>query len=120
MRARSRMRGHGRIALPVVFARGEHGWQAVWLHLYLRGTPSFNRVEEHAFNTASQVRALLERRYLTMAYLVDLWRTRAEVTVWDGQAPDGPVTFVGIETPEGLPAGSDAYPLNRLTELIPA
>jgi hypothetical protein len=54
-----------------------------------------------------------------MAYLVDRWRTKAEVTMWDGRQPDEPVTYVGIEAPEGLPAGSETYTLDRLSELIP-
>jgi hypothetical protein len=119
VRARSQMRGGGRVALPMVFANGERGWEAVWLHLYLPGMPAFNQVEENRFNTSDRVRALVERRYLTVSYLVDLWRERAEVTVWDGRLPDEPVTFVGIEAPEGLPPGSDAITLDRLTELIP-
>ncbi|MEU6074821.1 hypothetical protein [Micromonospora sp. NPDC047074] len=119
VRARSHLRGQGRVALPMVFARNEHGWQAVWLHLYLRGRPSFNRVEGNAFTTADRVRALMERRHLTMSYLVDRWRTRAEVLTWNGRLPDEPVTFVGIEAPAGLPDGSEAYTLDRLSELIP-
>ncbi|MET7396701.1 hypothetical protein ABZS66_24785, partial [Dactylosporangium sp. NPDC005572] len=119
VRARSQLRGRGRIALPMVFARGERGWQAVWLHLYLSGRPSFNRVEDNTFTTADRVRALVERRYLTMSYLVDRWRERAEVATWDGRLPEEPVTFVGIEAPEGLPEGSEVYTLDRLGELIP-
>ncbi|WP_089155430.1 TerD family protein [Micromonospora sp. NBS 11-29] len=119
VRARSQLRGPGRVALPVVFARTERGWQAVWLHLYLRGWPVFNRVEGNTFTTADRVRALMERRYLTVSYLVDRWRTRAEVRTWDGRLPDEPVTFVGIDAPEGLPDGSEAYTLDRLSELIP-
>jgi hypothetical protein len=119
VRARSHLRGQGRVALPVVFARGEHGWQAVWLHLYLRGMPSFNRVENNTFTTADRVRALVERRYLTMSYLVDRWRARAEVMMWNGRLPDEPIMFIGIEAPEDLPDGSEAYTLDRLSELIP-
>jgi hypothetical protein len=120
VRARSHMRGPGRVALPMVFAKGEHGWQAVWLHLYLRGWPAFNRVEENTVTTAEQVRALLERRYLTVSYLVDLWRAQADVATWDGRLPDEPVTFIGIQAPDNLPEGSEAYTLERLNELIPA
>ncbi len=119
VRARSTMRGPGRVALPVVFAKDERGWQAVWLHLYLRGTPAFNQVETNQFTTSHRVRALMERRYLTMTYLVCLWRARAEVTMWDGRLPDRPVTFLGLEAPGGLPDGSEAYTLDRLGELIP-
>ncbi|HTJ33286.1 MAG TPA: hypothetical protein VL738_08645 [Dactylosporangium sp.] len=120
VRARSHLRGQGRVALPMVFARAERGWQAVWLHLYLSGRPSFNRVEDNTFTTADRVRALMERRYLTVSYLVDRWRARAEVRSWDGRLPDEPVTFIGISAPEGLPEGSEAYTLDRLGELIPA
>jgi hypothetical protein len=119
VRARSHLRGQGRIALPMVFARSEVGWQAVWLHLYSRGRPSFNRVEDNTFTTADRVRALMERRYLTVAYLIDRWRARAEVMTWDGRLPDGPVTFIGIQAPEDLPDGSEVYTLDRLSELIP-
>ena len=119
VRARSALRGQGRVALPVVFARGERGWQAVWLHLYLRGRPAFNRVEENEVTIADVVRALVARRYLTVSYLVDRWRDRAEVIVWDGTPPDQPVTFIGIDAPEGLPGGSEIYTLDRLSELIP-
>ncbi|MCO8271642.1 hypothetical protein M1L60_13680 [Actinoplanes sp. TRM 88003] len=120
VRARSSMRGSGRVALPMVFVPGPDGWQAVWLHLYLSGRPSFNRVEENTFTTADRVRALLERRYLTVSYLVDLWRAQTEVRVWDGQPVDEPVTFVGLTAPEQLPDGSEIYGPARLGELIPA
>ncbi|MEU1888549.1 hypothetical protein ABZ491_24075 [Micromonospora rifamycinica] len=119
VRARSHLRGQGRVALPMVFVRSGRGWQAVWLHLYLRGQPSFNRVEGNTFTTADRVRALVRRRYLTVSYLVDRWRERAEVTTWNGRLPDEPVTFVGIEAPEGLPDGSETFTLDRLGELIP-
>lgn len=120
VRARSQMRGRGRVALPMVFAQREHGWEALWLHLYLTGWPAMNRVEENTFSTADRVRALVERQYLTMSYLVDRWRTRGDVTVWDGGAFEEPVTFVGLEAPRDLPPGSEVYTLDRLTELIPA
>jgi hypothetical protein len=119
VRARSHLRGQGRVALPMVFAKGERGWQAVWLHLYLQGRPSFNRVEDNTFTTAHRVRALMERRYLTMSYLVDRWRERVEVTMWNGRLPDEPITFIGVEAPEDLPDGSEVYTLDRLSELIP-
>jgi hypothetical protein len=119
VRSRSAMRGRGKVALPMVFARSEYGWQAVWLHLYLRGMPAFNRVEHNTFTTADRVRALVERRYLTVSYLVDLWRTRTEVSTWDGRVPEEPVTYLGIEAPENLPPGSQVYTLDRLNELIP-
>ncbi len=119
VRSRSQMRGRGRVALPVVFAKRKRGWEAVWLHLYLSGWPAFNRVEENTFTTADRVRSLVERRYLTMSYLVGLWGERNDVAVWDGRLPDEPVTFVGIEAPDGLPDGSEVYTVDRLAELLP-
>ncbi|GAB7045509.1 hypothetical protein [Catenuloplanes indicus] len=119
VRARSELRGTGRVALPMVFALSERGWQAIWLHLYLRGAPSFNRVEDNTFTVADRVRALVERDYLTVAHLVGLWRDRADVRMWDGRPPDEPVVFVGLEAPDGLPDGSELYLLDRLTELLP-
>lgn len=78
-------------------------------------------MEENTFTTADRVRALMERDYLTVSYLVDRWRSRADVTTWDGASlPDEPVTYIGIEAPEDLPEGSEAYTLDRLNELIPA
>jgi hypothetical protein len=61
----------------------------------------------------------MERRYLTVSYLVDRWRARTEVMAWDGRLPDEPITFIGIEAPEHLPDGSEVYTLDRLSELIP-
>ncbi|BCJ46153.1 hypothetical protein GCM10010168_51020 [Actinoplanes ianthinogenes] len=119
VRAKSHLRGTGRIALPMVFTKGERGWQAVWLHLYLRGWPAFNRVEENRFGTSHRVRALIERRYLTMGYLIDRWRDRTEVTSWDGGVPDEPVTFIGLDAPEELPEGSEVYTPGRFAELLP-
>lgn len=119
VRSRSQLRGSGRVALPMVFVPGPTGWQAVWLHLYLKGQPTFNQVEVTTFTTADRVRALVERRYLTMSWLFDRWRTRVDVTTWDGRVPDEPVMFVGIEAPD-LPEGSEVYTLDRLSELIPA
>ncbi|MFI1993419.1 hypothetical protein [Actinoplanes sp. NPDC020271] len=120
VRARSVMRGPGRVALPIVFARGGEGWEAVWLHLYLTGRPAFNRVEGNAFTTGDRVRALVEREYLTAAYLIDRWRAKGEVIMFDGEVPEEPVTFIGVEAPDGLADGSEIYTVDRLHELIPA
>ncbi|GAB1646699.1 hypothetical protein [Krasilnikovia sp. MM14-A1259] len=46
-------------------------------------------MEANQFTTSDRVRALLERRYLTMTYLARLWRTRVEVTMWDGRRRTG-------------------------------
>ncbi|WP_250033327.1 hypothetical protein [Paractinoplanes maris] len=120
VRARSALRGAGRVALPLVFVQNDDGWQAVWLHLYQQGHPTFNRVEDHKATTADRVRALMERRYLTVSYLINLWRPHTEVRAWDGRPPESPVTYIGIHAPDTLPEGSEIYTVDRLHELIPA
>ncbi|RKT88703.1 hypothetical protein SAMN05421805_1011744 [Saccharopolyspora antimicrobica] len=111
VRARSDMRGSGRIALPVVFGRGTGGkWTATWLHLYLASDRIFNQLENNNLTTGALTQALVRREYLTVRYLVELWRRKCgSVTAWDPAAElDGPVTFLGLHRPEGLPAGSTA------------
>ncbi|GAA4550898.1 TerD family protein [Amycolatopsis samaneae] len=123
VRTRSDLRGTGRVALPIVFARDDDGaWTATWLHLYLSGQPSFNRVETNHAGTAVLARGLLRRDYLTVGYLVDLMRAAGtEVTTWEPGTPtDEPVTFLGIHEPEHLPEGSEVITLDRLNRLIPA
>ena len=124
VRTRSDMRGAGRVALPAVFSRAADGtWSAVWTHLYLRGTPRFNRVETNMGTASEQVRAIVERRYLTVRYLLDL--LPGPVTEW---TPDlavtepltEPLTYVGVTVPDGLPAGTTVLDLATLNRLVPA
>lgn len=122
VRMRSAMRGSGRVAVPVVFARGEDGtWSAKWLHLYVRGASWANRTEVNRVTTAMLVRAVVQREYLTTGYLVELLcgKAGAYVEYTPGMTLTEPVTFVGIERPEGLPDGSTVITLDRLNELIP-
>jgi len=123
VRTRSDMRGPGRVALPIVFGRGQDGtWTATWLHLYLSGTPDFNQVESNRASTATLAQGLLGRDYLTVAYLVELLRAAGTtVTTWaPGMELRGPVTFIGAEPPEGLPGGSEVITPDRLNRLVPA
>ncbi|WP_405970394.1 hypothetical protein OG496_09310 [Streptomyces sp. NBC_00988] len=123
VRMKSELRGTGRVALPLVFLRGEDGgWRAKWLHLYLRGTPSANRVERNRVTVANLLRGIVEREQLTVRHLVDLMSGDAtKVTLWDGETvPDGPVTYIGLRRPDELPAGSLVVTLENLRALIPA
>jgi stress response protein SCP2 len=124
VRAKSDLRGAGRIALPLVFMRGDDGkWRAKWLHLYLKGRPSFNQVEGGTVTTGQLTRAIVERDYLRVSYITGLMAAKAgRVTAYEPGCVLGedPVTFVGLEQPEGLPAGSEVFTLNRLRELVPA
>ena len=120
VRTRSDLRGTGRVALPIVFVRGsDGGWAATWLHLYLAGSPRFNRLETNHASTSVLIRGLVRRRYLTVAYLVELMRGAGTVVTTSEQF-DGPVTYVGLRRPEGLPEGSTVITLDTLNQLVPA
>lgn len=123
VRMRSELRGPGRVALPLAFLRGADGrWRAKWLHLYLKGHPAANRVEGNQVSVATLLRGVVEREYLTVGYLAGLLAERgATVTEWDGTAavPDGPVTYLGLQRPEGLHPDSRIVTPENLRDLIP-
>ncbi|QIQ01561.1 TerD family protein [Streptomyces liangshanensis] len=122
VRVKSELRGAGRVALPLVFRREDNGrWRAKWLHLYLTGLSSENRVEEHQVSVSKVVRAVVEREYLTVWNLVELMSGgTSAVELWDGRsAPDEPVTYIGLERPEGLHPDSRVVTLENLRDLIP-
>ncbi|WP_424887288.1 hypothetical protein [Streptomyces sp. XH2] len=123
VRMKSELRGPGRVALPLAFLRDSDGsWRAKWLHLYLRGTPSSNRVEGNRVSVATLLRGVVERDYLTVRYLTDLMAGQATATtLWDGKTvPDEPVTYIGLERPDGLHPGSRVITPENLRDLIPA
>lgn len=124
VRMKSDLRGGGRIALPMVFMRGDDGkWRAKWLHLYLKGHPSFNQVEGGKVSTRLLARSIVERDYLRVNYITGMMGDKAgKVTAWEAGCVlgDGPVTFIGLEQPDGLPDGSEVIALNQLSALIPA
>ncbi|WP_328507856.1 hypothetical protein [Streptomyces sp. NBC_00391] len=122
VRTKSELRGVGRVALPLVFRRGDDGrWHAKWLHLYLKGISEANRVEENQVSVSKVVRALVEREQLTVGYLIDLMsRDTTVMDLWDGErVPDEPVTYIGLERPEGLHPDSRVITLENLRDLIP-
>jgi len=127
VRMKSALYGESRTAVPLVFYRGEDGtWYAKWLHLYLRGHQNArwggptNQVEASRVTASLLTRSVVEREYLRVSDLADLWR-RKGCHVTPAVAADGePVTWIGLEPPAGLPEGSEVYPLDRLGDLIPA
>ncbi|WP_437100181.1 hypothetical protein [Streptomyces sp. enrichment culture] len=122
VRMKSELRGAGRVALPLVFRREDDGrWHAKWLHLYLRGISSANRVEENQASVSTVVRAVVEREYLTVRYLVGLMSDGVTaVDLWDGgPVPDEPVTYIGLERPEHLHPDSRVVTVENLRDLIP-
>ncbi|QFG21460.1 TerD family protein [Actinomadura sp. WMMB 499] len=121
VRMKSDLRGPARVSLPLAFVRGKDGdWRAKWMHLHVRGGFAFNRVENNRVTTAGLTRAVIERRYLTVRHLVDLMRPE-QFTMLDGvPVPGEPVTFVGLDRPEGLHPDSTVVTLKNLRDLIPA
>lgn len=134
VRTRSDMRGNGRVALPVVFKRYGGQWFACWTHLYLKGEPFFNRVEENARGTSALMAGVVNRERMTVGnWLIGMASKAETVHQWGpgwtepldmlgnpSALPAGPVTYVGIEAPGALPEGSDVITLNRLHELVVA
>ncbi|GLW46984.1 hypothetical protein Stsp02_26460 [Streptomyces sp. NBRC 14336] len=120
VRMKSELRGPGRVALPLAFLRGTDGrWRAKWLHLYLHGSPSANRVEGNRVSVATLLRGIVEREQVTVRYLVELMAADS-VTVWDGgEFPDRPVTWIGLQRPEGLHPRSRIVTVENLRDLIP-
>ncbi|MEU2156419.1 hypothetical protein ABZ532_15600 [Streptomyces sp. NPDC019396] len=122
VRMKSELRGVGRVALPLVFQRGDDGrWRAKWMHLYLRGISSANRVEENQVSVSKVVRAVVEREQLTVRYLIDLMAgDTTTVDVWAGEpVSDEPVMYIGLERPEGLHPDSRIITLENLRDVIP-
>ncbi|MFF6783196.1 TerD family protein, partial [Streptomyces sp. NPDC012510] len=122
VRMKSELRGPGKVALPLAFRRGDDGrWRAKWLHLYLKGISSANRVEENQVSVSKVVRALVEREQLTVGYLIDLMSgDTTTMDLWDGTSvPEEPVTYIGLERPEGLHPDSRIITLENLRDVIP-
>lgn len=122
VRMKSDLRDAGRVALPLVFARNaEGGWTVRWLHLYLKGQASCNRVEANRASTSLLARGIVERNYLTVGYLTDLLARKAR-RVSEGPVADtvNPVFYVGLAAPEFLPEGSRVVTLANLRDLTPA
>lgn len=122
VRMKSELRGPGRVALPLVFERCDDGrWRATWLHLYLKGRPAENQVENNHVTVTALLRGALERTYLTVRHLTELMAADAEsVTLWDGETvPEGPVTWFGLSRPEGLHPESRVFTPENLGDVVP-
>ncbi|NUW35529.1 TerD family protein [Nonomuraea sp. SMC257] len=113
VRMKSDLRGAGRVALPLAFLRDDDGaWRVKWLHLYLKGDPSFNQVEANRVTSSLLVRSIVERDHLRVRYLADLLRSK--------EATSEHTTYIGLQAPADLPEGARVYTPATLHELIPA
>lgn len=120
VRMRSDLAGSGRVSVPLAFLRGDDGWEAIWLHLNLRGRSSFNTVEGHRVTTTTLVRDIAARRYLTVRHLVDLLQADGVKVHHSVPRDAGPVTYLGFGAPENLPQGSRVVTPQNLLDLVPA
>jgi hypothetical protein len=128
VRMKTAVRGEHRAVMPVVFFRGDDGrWYAKWLHLGMSAQKSSwggNRVEENKPTTESFARSFMSYQYLQVRYLTGLLAADNVVATqhkaWRELVLDeGKTTYIGIEAPEGLPAGSEVVTLGNLGSLIP-
>jgi len=93
VRARSAMRGKGKVALPMLFEREGDTWVGTWLHLYLRGTTWGNRVEENRDVVKLIAAAALRRRYFTVSRLKELFERKPSTK-------DAPAIHIGLTQDE--------------------
>lgn len=93
VRARSAMRGKGKVALPVMFERAGGGWRGTWLHLYLRGRPWGNRVEENRDVVRLVTAAALGRSHFDVRRVAELFARK-------GSTSDGPLIHIGLAQAE--------------------
>ncbi|MCP2248424.1 TerD family protein [Lentzea aerocolonigenes] len=93
VRARSAMRGKGKVALPMMFEREGDSWYGTWLHLYLRGTSWGNRVEQNRDLVKLIASAALHRKYFTVRKLAELFEHK-------GSTSDAPTIHIGLSQSE--------------------
>lgn len=114
--------GDKKVGVPMVFFRDTDGsFKAKWLDLYLNGQLYGNRVENNKYSAALLAKSLVNRRYLTMGRLLDIYRDKAKRTIKvGGKLPTKGATYIGLERPEGIPADAEVFTLDNLKALIPA
>lgn len=128
VKSKADMRGKNKVALPLVFIKEDDGTVTVkWLNAGLKGHFAGNRTENNIFSTTTLIRAIVENKYLTVAYLVELLEAKEDVTVvYYDEIEDGKfdkelglsLTYIGKDVPEGLPETANTIDLTNLHELL--
>lgn len=113
VQTRFALRGEKKVAVPMVFVRGESGWSVKWLDLYLNGLPAGNSTETNRYSTQLLAKSLVTRQYLTVGRLMEAYQSKRP-------KKGGGKVYAGLFAPEGLPAGTEVYTLDNLKALIPA
>lgn len=128
VRAKGPLTGDHRVAMPMAFFRGDDGaWYVKWLHMGVKGAPGAwggYRTEENKPTAGLLMRHLMARTFLQVRYLQGVLGERNTVILpgreWKPEGEPGPVTYVGVSEPEGLPADSVVITLASLGDLVPA
>ncbi len=117
------VRGDGANVTPMVFVRAEDGsWSGKWMDLYSKGSNRGygNRVEDNKFSTLALMKSIVEKDYMGIDKLVELYADRAKKVIAADKVSDKPVTYIGLRRPEGLHPDSKVYTLEQFKDLIPA
>lgn len=115
VRAKSEMRGKGKIALPMMFVRdadSPSGWSGVWAHIYLNGSANFNMAEKNGRQTGMMARGSVSRKPFTVGRLADM--LLAKSTRVEGVD----ATYIGLQAPSDLKTAKNYTAVNFI-ELIP-
>jgi hypothetical protein len=130
VKSKADMRGKNKVALPLVFINNGDGTFTVkWINAFLKGLFAGNATENNTLSTTTMIRSIVENKYLTVEYLVDLLTKKPDVTVvFEDELGDGlkedvadienGVTYIGREVPEGLPEETKTITLLNLHELL--
>lgn len=115
VRIKSDIRGNGKVALPLVFIKGNDGWYVKWMNLYLTGLPYCNMIEKDQSVQTSMMRSIVEKEFLTMSYLYDMFNMK----LYNEESYEDPITYIGIQKPENIHhPDSKVYTLNNLYEIL--
>ena len=115
VRAKSEMRGKGKISLPMMFSRdadAPSGWSGVWCHVYLNGMMSCNMAEKNGRQTGMMMRGAAFRTFFTVGRLADMLLAKSVKDETVG------ATYIGLQVPSDLKLAKSYTPVNFI-ELIP-
>ena len=122
VRMKSDIRGKGKIALPIAFAKiGPNDITVKWLQLQLKGLSWGNRTEKNSVTTSLIMSSIMNREYLKVEYITEKLKDKAKnVIILDEHSElSEPITYIGRDIPQNIPIGSDIISLHNLQRLIP-
>lgn len=94
------MRGKGKICLPLAFHKDGDEATVKWMDLYMKGYEYYNKVEKNCLSTATVAQGIVDRQYLTLDYLLNLYK------------------LAGVNIQYTDQVTSDVIGLNNLSKLI--